>query len=130
MNVPEEINRKIVDHISDVNITYSGIARDYLISEGLRKDMIIKLGSPMKEVLSFYQEEIKKSYVLKNLKLTKNQYFLVSTHREENVDNPSNLKKIINILNKISTKYSMPIIVSTHPRTKKDSKKLVLRFLI
>ena len=90
--------------------------------------MIIKLGSPMKEVLSFYQEEIKKSYILKNLKLTKNQYFLVSTHREENVDNPSDLKKIINILNKISTKYSMPIIVSTHPRTKKTRKKLVLRF--
>ena len=115
--VPEEINRKIVDHISDINLTYSDIARDYLISENFPPDQIIKTGSPMKEVLDFYSSKIKSSKILKEIKLKSNDYFLCSFHREENVDDPKNLQKIINIMNSITEKYSKTIIVSTHPRT-------------
>ena len=118
MRVPEEINRKIVDHTADVNITYSSIARDYLLNEGLRKDTIIKVGSPMKEVIQYYQEKIDNSQILNNLKLEKYKYFLASFHREENV-NSDNLLKFINIMNLIIEKYKLPVIFSTHPRTRK-----------
>ena len=118
MRVPEEINRKIVDHTADINITYSSIARDYLLNEGIRKDTIIKVGSPMKEVIQYYQEKIDNSQILNNLKLEKYKYFLASFHREENV-NSDNLLKFINIMNLIIEKYKLPVIFSTHPRTRK-----------
>ena len=118
MRVPEEINRKIVDHTADINITYSSIARDYLLNEGIRKDTIIKVGSPMKEVIQYYQEKIDNSQILNNLKLEKYKYFLASFHREDNV-NSDNLLKFINIINLIIEKYKLPVIFSTHPRTRK-----------
>ncbi len=118
MRVPEEINRKIVDHIADINITYSSIAREYLLNEGIRKDTIIKIGSPIKEVINFYQEKIDDSQILNNLKIEKYKYFLASFHREENV-NSDNLLKFINIMNLIVEKYKLPVIFSTHPRTRK-----------
>ncbi len=118
LRVPEEINRKIIDHTADVNITYSSIARNYLIKEGLREDLIIKLGSPMFEVLNYYKNKIKKSKILSKLNLKYNDYFLVSIHREENIET-QNIKIILKILNRISEKYNLPIIFSTHPRTKK-----------
>ena len=117
--VPEEINRKIVDHISDINLTYSSIARNYLLDEGLPKDQIIKTGSPMYEVLEYHQNQIQDSNILSRLKLTKYKYFLFSAHREENVDSDQNLKKLINILNELAKEFKLPIIFSTHPRTKK-----------
>jgi UDP-N-acetylglucosamine 2-epimerase len=117
--VPEETNRKIVDHISDINLTYSDIAREYLLREGLPADRIIKTGSPMFEVLNHYIESIKNSDVLNRLKLKKYKYFVVSAHREENINNDSNFADLISILNKIAEKYNHPIIVSTHPRTRK-----------
>ncbi|MDE1482443.1 UDP-N-acetylglucosamine 2-epimerase (non-hydrolyzing) [Xenorhabdus bovienii] len=116
--VPEEINRKIVDHISDINLTYSEIAREYLLREGLPADQVIKTGSPMREVLNYYKEDISRSDILKNLELQAEKYFLVSVHREENVDSPEKLKTLINTLNLISEKYDQPVIVSTHPRTR------------
>ncbi|EAT6024104.1 UDP-N-acetyl glucosamine 2-epimerase, partial [Salmonella enterica] len=115
--VPEEINRKIVDHISDINLTYSEIAREYLLHEGIPADQIIKTGSPMREVLNYYYDDIKKSSALEKLNLVADGYFLVSAHREENVDSPEKLTSLIDILNSISEKYSLPVIVSTHPRT-------------
>ena len=124
LRVPEEINRKIIDHISDVNITYSSIARDYLIQEGIKPDLIIKSGSPMKEVLDYYKEKILKSKILNKLNLEKNEYYLVSIHREENVDCEENLTKINKILNKLSQTYKLPVIFSTHPRTKERIKNL------
>ena len=126
--VPEETNRKIVDHISDINLTYSDIAREYLLREGLPADRIIKTGSPMFEVLNHYIESIKNSDVLNRLKLEKNKYFVVSAHREENINNDSNFTELISSLNKIAEKYNHPIIVSTHPRTRKmiDAKKIKL----
>ena len=116
--VPEEINRKIIDHTADVNITYSSIARNYLIKEGLRDDLIIKLGSPMNEVLNYYKNKINNSDILSILNLNYSEYFLVSIHREENIET-KNLETILNLLKKISKKYNFPIIFSTHPRTKK-----------
>ncbi|EKN4690142.1 UDP-N-acetylglucosamine 2-epimerase (non-hydrolyzing) [Yersinia ruckeri] len=116
--VPEEINRKIVDHISDINLTYSEIARDYLLREGIPADQIIKTGSPMREVLDFYKNDISNSEILTKLKLKPQEYFLVSAHREENVDSPERLKMLIDILNAISDKYNQPVIFSTHPRTR------------
>ncbi|MDC1188030.1 UDP-N-acetylglucosamine 2-epimerase (non-hydrolyzing) [Gammaproteobacteria bacterium] len=116
--VPEEINRKIVDHISDINLTYSEIARDYLLREGLPPDQVIKTGSPMREVLDQYSEQIDTSDILNNLDLKAHKYFLVSSHREENVDSPENLLKIINVLNNLALQYDMPVIFSTHPRTR------------
>lgn len=116
--VPEEINRKIVDHISDINLTYSEIAREYLLREGLPADQIIKTGSPMREVLNFYKDKIASSNILSTLSLSADGYFLVSTHREENVDSPSKLRSLIETLNIISEKYNLPVIVSTHPRTR------------
>ena len=118
MRVPEEINRKIVDHTADINITYSSIARNYLLNEGIRKDTIIKVGSPMKEVIEYYQGKVDNSKILKTLKLEKYKYFLASFHREENV-NSNNLLKFINIMNLIIEKYKLPVIFSTHPRTRK-----------
>ena len=117
--VPEETNRKIVDHISDINMTYSDIAREYLLREGLSADKIIKTGSPMFEVLSHYLPSIIKSDVLKRLELQKHKYFVVSAHREENINNESNFTDLITSLNSIAEKYNHPIIVSTHPRTRK-----------
>ena len=117
--VPEEINRKIVDHISDINFTLTEHARRYLILEGLRSDKIFMTGSHMYEVLDRYKNRINKSEILKNLELNKNKYFLVSVHREENVDDKNNFFSLMNILEYIETKYQLPIIVSTHPRTQK-----------
>ncbi|HDU8610222.1 TPA: UDP-N-acetylglucosamine 2-epimerase (non-hydrolyzing) [Morganella morganii] len=116
--VPEETNRKIVDHISDINLTYSTIARDYLISEGLPPDRVIKTGSPMFEVLNYYMPKIITSDVLSTLNLIKHNFFVVSAHREENVDSPIQLVKLADILNTISEQYNIPVIVSTHPRTR------------
>jgi len=126
--VPEETNRKIVDHISDINLTYSDIAREYLLREGLPADRIIKTGSPMFEVLNYYKTVIESSDVLTRLKLEENKYFVISAHREENINNDSNFSDLITSLNLIAEKYNLPIIVSTHPRTRKmiDTKGLKL----
>ena len=117
--VPEEINRRIVDHMADINLTYSSIARDYLLSEGLPPDMVIKTGSPMFEVLNTYRDGIDASDVLKRLGLDEHQYFIVSAHREENVDSDKNFLNLVETLNTIAETYRLPIIVSTHPRTQK-----------
>ena len=116
--VPEELNRKIVDHLSDINMPLTEQARGYLISEGIRPETIIKTGSCMKEILNFYKPEISESQVLKNLELKKDNYFIVSIHREENVDYKSNLENLLHSLNAVAEKYRLPVIVSTHPRTK------------
>ncbi|MEZ8666113.1 non-hydrolyzing UDP-N-acetylglucosamine 2-epimerase [Vibrio splendidus] len=116
--VPEETNRKIVDHTADINLTYSTIARDYLIAEGLAADRVIKTGSPMFEVLNHYMPEIDGSDVLERLDLEKGQFFVVSAHREENVDSPKQLLKLADTLNIVAEKYNLPVIVSTHPRTR------------
>jgi UDP-N-acetyl-L-fucosamine synthase len=118
-NVPEEINRRIIDHISDFNLVYTEHARRHLLSEGLPHRRIYLTGSPMKEVLTTNLQRIQASNILNELKLKPKQYFLVSTHREENVDNPENLSKIIAALEKLSSEFNLPIIVSTHPRTQK-----------
>ena len=117
--VPEEINRRIIDHTADINLTYSSIARDYLLSEGLSPDMIIKIGSPMYEVLSYYQNGVEKSDILKRLDLDEGQFFVISAHREENIDSEQNFQKLIEVLNSIAEKYNLPVIVSTHPRTQR-----------
>jgi len=124
--VPEETNRKIVDHIADVNLTYSDIAREYLLREGLPADRIIKTGSPMFEVLSFYLDKINDSTVLEDLSLSKGKYFLVSAHREENISSERNFKNLIDSLNKLASHYKFPIIVSTHPRTRNKLNELNL----
>jgi len=116
--VPEETNRKIVDHISDINLTYSSIARDYLLREGLPPDRIVKTGSPMYEVLHYYLPKISESKVLTNLGLREKEFFVVSAHREENVNNEKNFKGLIQSLNTIAETYNYPVIVSTHPRTR------------
>ena len=118
MRVPEELNRKILDHAADINITFSTISREYLFNEGLPKDMVIKVGSPMLEIINFYREKVENSKIISELDITKKNYFLVSIHREENV-NSKNFYKISEILNAIAVKYEIPIIVSTHPRTRK-----------
>jgi len=117
--VPEEINRKIVDHISDINITYSDIAREYLINEGISPDRIIKIGSPMLEVINDNESKIKKSKIISKLKIESNNFFLLSCHREENVDNDINIKKLVDSINFLCEEYKMPIIYPIHPRTKK-----------
>tara|TARA_B100001029_G_C15058367_1_gene456240 strand:+ start:806 stop:1954 length:1149 start_codon:yes stop_codon:yes gene_type:complete len=119
MRVPEETNRTIVDHISDINLTYSDIAREHLIKEGLDSDRIIKVGSPMFEVIKKHKSKITKSKILNKLKLKKQKYILVSCHREENVDNLKNFNKLIESLNHLAETYKFPIIFSAHPRTKK-----------
>ena len=125
--VPEETNRKIVDHIADINLTYSSIARDYLLNEGLHPDRTIKIGSPMFEVLNSHKKDINNSKILKKLKLTSGKYFLISCHREENVDNEKNFRMLIESLNELSKKYKMPIIFPIHPRTKKIYNKSKLK---
>ena len=117
--VPEEINRKIVDHLSDINMPLSEHARNYLVAEGIRPETIIKTGSPMNEVLQFHKDEIEASDVLKKENLTPSEYFIVSTHREENLDNEVNFNDLLNSLNAIVEKYGKRVIVSTHPRTRK-----------
>jgi UDP-N-acetylglucosamine 2-epimerase (non-hydrolysing) len=119
MRVPEEINRRIVDHTADINLTYSTIARDYLLREGLPPDMIIKTGSPMFEVLNYYRAGIEQSDVLARLGLQAGQFFIVSAHREENVDSDKNFLNLVSSLNAIAETYGLPVIVSTHPRTQK-----------
>ncbi|HCM9422385.1 TPA: UDP-N-acetylglucosamine 2-epimerase (non-hydrolyzing) [Enterobacter asburiae] len=116
--VPEETNRRIVDHTADINMTYSDIAREYLLAEGIPADRIIKTGSPMFEVLSYYMPQIDSSDVLSRLNLSPEEFFVVSAHREENVDSPKQLIKLAEILNTIAEKYNLPVIVSTHPRTR------------
>ncbi|NML47799.1 UDP-N-acetylglucosamine 2-epimerase (non-hydrolyzing) [Ramlibacter sp. G-1-2-2] len=117
--VPEEINRRIVDHTSDINLTYSEIAREYLLREGLPPDQVIKTGSPMREVIEHYRAGIEASDVLKRLDLREGGYFVVSSHREENVDSPERLRMLFDVLNAVAERYEMPVIVSTHPRTRK-----------
>lgn len=119
MRVPEEINRRIVDHTADINLTYSTIARDYLLAEGLPADRVIKTGSPMFEVLTHYMPQIDNSDVLQRLGLTEREFFVISAHREENVDSPKNLHKLAAVLNGLAEQYGCPVIVSTHPRTRK-----------
>lgn len=117
--VPEEINRRIVDHTADINLTYSGIAREYLLREGLPPDMIIKTGSPMFEVLQHNRGAIDASDVLKRLELTPYQYFVASAHREENIDSEQSFTKLVETLNAVAEEFGLPVIVSTHPRTQK-----------
>jgi UDP-N-acetylglucosamine 2-epimerase (non-hydrolysing) len=125
--VPEETNRKIVDHISDINLTYSDIAREYLLREGLPADRIIKTGSPMFEVLNHYLSSINSSDILSRLSLKKHEYFVVSAHREENINDSKNFEGLMLSLNLIADKYKLPIIVSTHPRTQKMIDKMAIR---
>ena len=124
--VPEETNRKIVDHVSDINLTYSDIAREYLLREGLSPDRVIKTGSPMFEVLHKFKAKIEDSDILEKLNLEKGKFFVVSSHREENISNSKNFEGLITSLNLIAEKYDYPVIVSTHPRTRNmlDAKKI------
>lgn len=117
MRVPEEINRRIVDHTADINLTYSTIARDYLLREGLAPDMVIKTGSPMNEVLGYYRPKIEASEILDSLVLASGKYFVVSAHREENIETDKNFRNLVNVLNTVAETYGLPVIVSTHPRT-------------
>ena len=117
--VPEEINRKIVDHTSDINLTYSEIAREYLLREGFPADQVIKTGSPLSEVIEHYRGEFERSDVIDRLALTPEEYFLVSAHREENVDSNENLYRLASLLNRLASEYGLPVAVSTHPRTRK-----------
>ena len=116
--VPEEINRKIVDHIADINLPYSTISREYLLREGLSPDRVIKTGSPMFEVLDYYRSKIEASDILSRQSITENEYFAVSCHREENVDSPERLAMVVSILNGLAETFGLPVIVSTHPRTR------------
>ncbi|MEI7502562.1 MAG: UDP-N-acetylglucosamine 2-epimerase (non-hydrolyzing) [Paludibacter sp.] len=126
--VPEESNRKIVDHISDINMTYSDIAREYLLAEGLRPDRIIKTGSPMYEVLMNYLPKVKKSEIINSLGLKKQEYFVVSAHREENISSERNFFNLVKILNLVAEKYKHPVIMSTHPRTRNMIEKHNIQF--
>ena len=130
--VPEEINRRLVDHMADINLTYSSIARDYLLGEGLPADMVIKTGSPMFEVFNTYREGIENSDILTRLKLKEFEFFVVSAHREENIDSDKNFLNLVESLNAIVEAYQMPIIVPTHPRTQKriDEMKVELNPMI
>ena len=126
--VPEEINRRIVDHTADINLTYSSIAREYLLREGLPPDMVIKTGSPMAEVLAHYRPGIDASDVLNRLGLVEGQFFVVSAHREENIDSDVNFGKLVQVLNTVAAHYDLPVIVSTHPRTQKRVDALGVQF--
>lgn len=126
--VPEETNRKIVDHTADINLTYSDIAREYLLREGLLPDRIIKTGSPMYEVLHHYKTRIDASDAVERLGLSEGEYFVVSAHREENIDSPANFAKLVEALNQVAETYNLPVIVSTHPRTQKKVDALGAKF--
>lgn len=126
--VPEESNRKIVDHISDINLTYSNIAREYLLSEGLRPDRVIKTGSPMYEVLLQYLPKVEKSTILGTLRLKEGEYFVVSAHREENIASEKNFFNLVEVLNTVAAKFGFPVIVSCHPRTRKMIEKHSVQF--
>jgi UDP-N-acetylglucosamine 2-epimerase (non-hydrolysing) len=128
MRVPEEINRRIVDHTADINLTYSTIARDYLLREGLSPDMVIKTGSPMFEVLNYYRDGINASDVLERLKLVPGEFFVVSAHREENIDSDTNFLKLVDVLNSTAETFGLPVIVSTHPRTQKRVDAMGVKF--
>ena len=128
MRVPEEINRRLVDHMADINLTYSTIARDYLLAEGLPADMVIKTGSPMFEVLNHYREGIEQSDVLQRLDLEEGRFFVVSAHREENIESERTFRKLVNVLNTVAERYDLPVIVSTHPRTQKRVDALGIEF--
>lgn len=128
MRVPEEINRRIVDHTADINLTYSTIARDYLLAEGLAADLVIKTGSPMFEVLNHYKAKIEASSILNTLGLTENEYFIVSAHREENINSTENFLDLVDMLNAVADKYQYPVIVSTHPRTRNRIEELKVEF--
>lgn len=128
MRVPEEINRRIVDHTADINLTYSAIARDYLLQEGLPPDLIIKTGSPMFEVISFYRPQIDASTILDKLDLKQHEYFIVSTHREENINSEKNFLDLVEMLNAVAEKYQYPVIVSTHPRTRQRIEQMGIEF--
>ena len=127
--VPEETNRKIVDHIADINLTYSDIAREYLLREGLPPDRVIKTGSPMFEVLNSRKEDIEKSDILDRLNLKEGQYFVVSAHREENINSETNFMDLVDSLNTVADVYQLPIIVSTHPRTRKMIEEKILSLI-
>lgn len=128
MRVPEEINRRIVDHTADINLTYSTIARDYLLREGLSPDMVIKTGSPMFEVLNYYRSGIESSDVLNLLNLEEGKFFVISAHREENIDSDKNFYKMVDIFNTLAAEYNLPVIVSTHPRTQKRIDMMNIKF--
>ena len=128
MRVPEEINRRIVDHTADINLTYSTIARDYLLREGLPPDMVIKTGSPMFEVLNHYRQGIEASDVLSRLQLEEGKFFVVSAHREENVDSDTSFLRLVAVLNSVAEHYGYPVIVSTHPRTQKRVNAMAVTF--
>jgi UDP-N-acetylglucosamine 2-epimerase len=125
--VPEEINRKIVDHIADINLPYSSLSREYLIREGLPPDRVIKTGSPMREVLSYYMEKVEASTALAKFSLTSRQYFLVSVHREENVDGRRELLRLVDVLNAVAERHQRRLLVSTHPRTRKRLEETALK---
>ena len=128
MRVPEEINRRIVDHTADINLTYSTIARDYLLAEGLPADLVIKTGSPMFEVLNHYNVKIEASDILETLQLKEQQYFIVSAHREENINSDQNFLDLVDMLNAVAEEYQFPVIVSTHPRTRNRIEELNIKF--
>ena len=128
LRVPEEINRRIVDHTADVNLTYSSIAREYLLKEGLPPDLVIKIGSPMYEVLNHYLPKIEQSNILNHLGLEKQRYFVLSAHREENIDSASSFAKLSNIINSLAEEHEIPVIVSAHPRTQKRVNGLAVKF--
>ena len=128
MRVPEEINRRIVDHTADINLTYSTIARDYLLAEGLPAELVIKTGSPMFEVLNFYKHKIESSNVLEQLNLKEHKYFVVSAHREENINSDQNFLDLVDMLNSVAEQYNYPVIVSTHPRTRKRIEQMGVSF--
>lgn len=128
MRVPEEINRRIVDHTADINLTYSTIARDYLLAEGLPADLVIKTGSPMFEVLNHYKAKIEASDILETLGLKEQQYFIVSAHREENINSDQNFLDLVDMLNAVAEEYQFPVIVSTHPRTRNRIEELNIHF--
>ena len=128
LRVPEEVNRRIVDHTADVNLPYSTIARDYLLREGLPPDLVIKTGSPMREVLDFYKQQIEASKILQQLELKRENYFVVSSHREENIDSDRNFGKLVEVLNSVAEDYNYPVVVSTHPRTRNRIAELGIKF--
>lgn len=127
-NVPEEINRRIIDHVSDINLAYTENARQYLINEGMKNDFVYVTGSPMAEVLSVYRQQIEQSDILEKLQVEKGKYFVVSSHREENLDIKDNFEILVNSLNAVAEEYKLPIIFSTHPRTAKKIKEKGLEF--